>query len=44
LTKAQQKELKKNKCKDAGALRMIQMRVSETIFPRIMGATRAKEV
>jgi hypothetical protein len=43
LTEAQQKELKENKGKDAGALGMIQRGVSETIFPRIMGATRAKE-
>jgi hypothetical protein len=43
LTEAQQKELKENKSKDAGALGMIQRGVSETILPRIMGATRAKE-
>jgi 6-phosphofructokinase len=43
LTEAQQKELKENKSKDARTLGMIQSGVSETIFPRIMGATRAKE-
>jgi hypothetical protein len=43
LTNAQKKELKENRSKDAGALGMIQRGVSETIFPRIMGATRAKE-
>jgi hypothetical protein len=43
LTEAQKKELKENKSKDARALGMIQMRVLETIFPRIMGAIRAKE-
>jgi hypothetical protein len=43
LTKAQKKELKENKSRDARALGMIQRGVSETIFPRIMGATRAKE-
>jgi len=43
LTEAQQKELKENKSKDAEALEMIQRKVSETIFPRIMGETRAKE-
>jgi hypothetical protein len=35
--------MKENKSKDAGALGMIQRGVSETIFPRIMGVTRAKE-
>jgi hypothetical protein len=40
LTEAQQKELKENKSKDARTLGMIQSGVSETIFPRIMGATR----
>jgi hypothetical protein len=35
--------LKKNKSKDDGALGIIQRGVLETIFPRIMGATRAKE-
>jgi hypothetical protein len=35
--------LKENISKDAGALGMIQRRISETIFPRIMGATRVKE-
>jgi hypothetical protein len=43
LTKAQKKELKENKSKDAKALGMIQRRVLETIFLRIMGATRAKK-
>jgi hypothetical protein len=43
LTEAQKKELKENKSKDARALGMVQKGVSETIFPRIMGATRAKE-
>jgi hypothetical protein len=43
LTNAQKKELKENRSKDVGALGMIQKGVSETIFPRIMGATRAKE-
>jgi hypothetical protein len=43
LTEAQKKELKENRNNDAGALGMIQMGVSETIFPRIIGATRAKE-
>ncbi|XP_038971188.1 uncharacterized protein LOC120104336 [Phoenix dactylifera] len=43
LTEAQQKELKENKSKDAGALGMIQRGVSEAIFPRIMGAKTAKQ-
>jgi hypothetical protein len=43
LTEAQKKELKENKSNDARALEMIQKGVLETIFPRIMGATRAKE-
>jgi hypothetical protein len=43
LTKAQKKELKENKSKDVGALGMFQRGVLETIFPRIMGVTRAKE-
>jgi hypothetical protein len=43
LTEAQQKELKKNKSKDAGSLGMIQRGVSKNIFPMIMGAIGAKE-
>jgi hypothetical protein len=43
LTEAQKRESKENKSKDAEALGMIQRGVSETIFPRIVGATRAKE-
>ncbi|XP_019465377.1 PREDICTED: coiled-coil domain-containing protein 186-like [Lupinus angustifolius] len=43
LTVAQKKELKENVQKDAKALFILQQALAETIFPRIMGATSAKE-
>uniref|UniRef100_A0A5B7B4M6 Retrovirus-related Pol polyprotein from transposon TNT 1-94 n=1 Tax=Davidia involucrata TaxID=16924 RepID=A0A5B7B4M6_DAVIN len=43
LTEAQQQQLKVKQQKDASALSKIQQGVSDSIFPRIMGATRAKE-
>lgn len=39
----QQKKLKNMKLNDHKALYTIQMAVDDTIFPRIMGATKAKE-
>ena len=41
LTNVQKKELKENKSKDAGALRMIQMGVSETIFFKNYGSNKS---
>lgn len=43
LYQAQQKEIKEKRRTDAGALSMIQRGVSNSIFPRIMRATRSKE-
>nr|KYP39142.1 hypothetical protein KK1_039570 [Cajanus cajan] len=43
LTVAQKKELKENKQKNSKALFILQQAVTDTIFPRIMGATTAKE-
>ena len=40
---ADQKQYKKNIKRDASALRYIQQGVSNTIFPRIFGAKKAKE-
>ena len=37
------KELKENKQKDAKALFFLQQAVADNIFPRIMGATSAKD-
>ena len=43
LTAAQKKELKENKQKDSRALFTLQQAVDDTIFPRIIGATSAKQ-
>jgi len=43
LTAAQKKELKENKQKDSRALFAFQQAVDDTIFPRIIGATSAKQ-
>ncbi|BAT83763.1 hypothetical protein VIGAN_04098100, partial [Vigna angularis var. angularis] len=43
LTTAQKKELKENKQKDSRALFVLQQAVDDTIFPRIIGATSAKQ-
>lgn len=43
LNAAQKKELKENKQKDAKALFFLQQAVADSIFPRIMGATSAKD-
>ena len=39
----QKKELKENKQKDSKALFFLQQAVEDSIFPRIMGATSAKD-
>ena len=44
LTNTQKEELKKNRKIDAKALLFIQQGVGNTIFPRIMRASKAKEV
>ncbi|XP_014524278.1 uncharacterized protein LOC106780494 [Vigna radiata var. radiata] len=43
LTAAQKKELKENKQKDSRALFVLQQAIDDTIFPRIIGATSAKQ-
>ena len=43
LTVAQKKELKENKQKDSRALFYLQQAVDDTIFPRIICATSAKQ-
>ncbi|KAK2966882.1 hypothetical protein RJ640_028892 [Escallonia rubra] len=43
LTLAQQEKLRENRKKDAKALYFIQVAVSTSIFPRIIGANRSKE-
>ena len=43
VTPAQKKELKDNMIKDSKALIILQQAMSESIFPRIMGAKSAKE-
>ncbi|KAK2966032.1 hypothetical protein RJ640_012291 [Escallonia rubra] len=43
LTLAQQEKLRENKKEDAKALYFIQVAVSTSIFPRIIGANRSKE-
>ena len=43
LTNAQKAQLKVHKAKDARALSMIQQGVGDTIFPRIINATKSKE-
>nr|KYP49570.1 hypothetical protein KK1_028654 [Cajanus cajan] len=43
LIAAQKKELKENKQKNSKLLFILQQAVTDTIFPRIMGATTAKE-
>ena len=43
LTAAQKKELKENKQKDSRALFALQQAADDTIFPRIIGATSAKQ-